>query len=40
MDDLTFIKELRDLEQRAYETGIKIQSQINNNLLDARASTL
>lgn len=40
MDDLTFIKELREQEQRAYEKGIKIQSQINNDVLDARASTL
>jgi hypothetical protein len=39
MDDLTFIKELGELEQRAYKTGIKIQSEIDNDLLDARAST-
>ena len=40
MDDLTFIKELRELEQRAYEIGAKIQSKINNDVLDARVSTL
>lgn len=38
-DGLTIINELKDLEQRAYKTSIKIQSQIKNNILDARAST-
>jgi hypothetical protein len=39
MIDYPFINELKDLEQKAYNTGNKIQRQINNAVYDARVST-
>jgi hypothetical protein len=39
MNEFTFIDDLKDLEQHAYDTGNKIQTQINNPAYDARVST-
>jgi len=39
MNEHAFISQLKELEQRAYSTGIKIQTKINNEIRDARVST-
>ena len=38
-DEYSFINNLKELEQRAYKTSIKIQTEINNEISDARVST-
>ena len=38
-NERAFINELKELEQLAYRTSIKIQTQINSEIRDARVST-
>jgi hypothetical protein len=40
MSDYPFINDLKDFEQKAYDTGNKIQIRLNNPRRDARVSTL
>ena len=39
-NERAFINELKELEQLAYRTSIKIQTQINSEIRDARESTI
>jgi hypothetical protein len=39
MNEYEFINELKELEQHSNKAGIKIQTQINNEIRDARVST-